>query len=57
MASIWAEAIGVNLDRKWLYAQVGPSTETEWEEAILAAHKTMRAHGRNLAFAEEGAGR
>ncbi len=54
MALVWAKAVGMELDEKWLYAQIGPSTEAEWQEARIRAHEIMKGHGRNLVLGVDG---
>ena len=53
LASIWADAQDVVLDRKWLFAQIGdPVTEKEWQRARRDAGQLLRAQGRRLLLVE-----
>ncbi len=52
MALVWASAMQIDLDRNWLFAQVGRFSQEEWENAKGDAHRIMDAQGRNLVLAE-----
>ena len=53
LATIYAAAQGLSLDRNWLAAQIGPPiSEAEWDEAGRRAEQFLRAQGRRVLYAD-----
>lgn len=54
LATIYAAAQGIALDRKWLADQIGPPvSEEEWDETTRRAERVLRAQGRRVLFVDQ----
>lgn len=54
LATIYAAAQGLTLDRKWLAAQIGPPiSDEEWDEAVRRSEPLLRAQGRRVLLADQ----